>query len=324
MPQFTVHIYTQPCTFPDSLRTDNFFHSPQFFELCHATPRQKPYLVTAETAKGIVVGQMVAVVRYRSSWLPPYLYRHCRVHGEGVYDDESPRYELFGLMLKALTEKLGRWILYTEFSNLSTKMAGYKQFRENNYFPVRWMSIHNSLHSRTPEERISERLQQRINLAYQRGIVTDEVKDDADLHAFHKLLRHHNWMKPKRFIPAEEFFRRLHKENGRLFLTRYRGRVVGCSAVAYSQGQAYLWYAAYRRKTFVWLSPDVLTIWHAIKTSYEQGCEHIFFMDVGLPFQKNKFREFILRFGGKPTSTYRWFQCSIGWINRIFSWFYRD
>jgi hypothetical protein len=47
-------------------------------------------------------------------------------------------------------------------------------------------------------------------------------------------------------------------------------------------------------------------------------------MDVGLPFRKNSFREFILSFGGKPVSTVRWFRCSIRWINGLLSWIYRD
>ncbi len=324
MSDYAARIYTSPSSFPQGLLTDNFFHSPQFFMLCRNTPRQKPYMITVERPDGHVVAQLLAVVRYRSSWLPPYLYRHCRVLGEGIYADDGMKQKLFSVMLRALTERLGRWILYIEFSNLSQKMMGYGDFRDCGFFPVRWMSIHNSLHSHTPEERISEQMLQRINQSYERGVVTDEVQTDTDFHAFMKLLRRHNWTKPKRYIPADEFFRGLQGEHGQLFLTRYHGRVVGCSAVVYSQRQAYLWYAAYRRKSYARLRPDMLTIWHAIKTSYEQGCEHIFFMDVGLPFQKNVFRDFILSFGGKPTSTYRWFRCSIGWINKIFSWFYRD
>ena len=324
MSTFTSRIYTAGATLPKGLRTDNFFHSPQFFALCHNTPRQKPYLVTAETPDGTIVGQMVAVVRYRSSWLPPYLYRHCRVLGEGVYAPDAPRQELFGLMLQALTARMGRFTLYTEFSNLSTKMAGYREFRQCGYFPVRWMSIHNSLHSHTPEERISPHMLQRIQWSYEHGVVTDEVHGDQDFRDFSRLLRHHNWTKPKRYIPHDEFFRQLHGDHGRLFVTRYHGRIIGCSAVAYSQGQAYLWYAAYRRKTFLRQRPDLLTIWHAIKSSHQRGCNHIFFMDVGLPFRKNAFREFILAFGGKPTSTYRWFHCSIRWLNTILAWFYRD
>lgn len=322
----TVQIYPSGDTLPQLLEGD-FFHSRELFSLCRQTPRQKPYMVTVEDESGCVQAQMLAVVRYRTSWLPPYLYRHCRVLGEGCYQtsDRHEREHLFGLMLEHFTKRIGRYLLYVEVSNLSHKMLGYRQFREQGYFPVRWMSIHNSLHSRTPEERISQRMQRRIEVAYERGVVTDEVQGDDDFKAFSKLLRHHNWLKPKRYIPADEFFKGLQQQgHGRLYLTRYRGHIVGCSAVVYSQQQAYLWYAAYRRKSFALIHPDVLTIWHAIKDSHRQSCEHIFFLDVGLPFRKNSFREFILRFGGKPQSTYRWFRCSIRWINRLLSWIYRE
>lgn len=320
-----VHIYTSERHLPVGLSRENFFHSPHFFALCAQTPRYKPYMLTVEQPDGTVCAQLLAVLRYRSTWLPPFIYRHCRILGEGCYADESQKGELLGMMLRQLTERLGPWTLYFEVSNLSAKMTGYRQFRENDFFPVRWMSIHNSLHSRTPEERITPRLQRQIDAAYERGVVTDEVATDDDFRSFMRLLRQHHWLKPKRYIPAAEFFQGLRQcQDGRLYLTRYREHIIGCSAVAYSQGQAYLWYAAYRRKTYAWLHPAVLTVWHAIKDSHRRRMEHIFFMDVGLPFRKNAYREFILRFGGKPTSTYRWFRCSIGWVNSVLSWFYRD
>lgn len=325
MNELTTHIYSSNDTLPDGLMEENFFHSPQLFHLCRKTPRQQPFMVTVETPDGEVVAQMLAVLRRRASWLPPYLYRQCRVLGEGVYRPDRPKDQLFDMMLQALKETIGRKSLFIEFSNLSQKMFGYKQFRANSFFPVRWMSIHNSLHSHTPEERISEKMLQRIETCYKKGVVTDEVKNDTDFHAFSKLLRRHNWLKPKRYIPADEFFIGM-KElgNTRLFTTRYHEHIIGCSAVVYSERQAYLWYAAYRRKSFIKLHPDELTIWHAIKDAHERGYEHINFMDVGLPYSHNTFREFILSFGGKPVSTYRWFHCNTRWINSLLSWIYRD
>ena len=334
MSELSVNIYTSNDTLPAGLSEENLFHSPQLFAVCKLTPRMRPYMVTVETADGEVVAQMLAVVRYRASLFPPYLYRHCRIMGEGVYVQHSSlntqqptlnAQHLFGLMLKKLTSKLSPWVLYIEVSNLSQKMFAYRQFRENHFFPVRWMSIHNSLHSHTPEERLTPKMLQRISRAYQRGIITDEVKSPDDFKAFSKLLHHHNWLKPKRYIPADAFFLELQQRGlGRLFVTRYHDRVVGCSAVVYSQQQAYLWYSAFLRKSYAVVHPDVLTIWHAIKHSHRQACQHIFFIDVGLPFRKNHFRDFILSFGGKPVSTYRWFHCSISWVNRLLSWIYRD
>ena len=220
---------------------------------------------------------------------------------------------------------MGRRVLYIEVSNLSQKMFGYRQFREQGFFPVRWMSIHNSLHSRRPEERISERMKKRIDAAYERGLTTQEVQTDEQFEAFMRLLHHHHWLKPKRYIPDEQFFRGIQAGgHGRLYVTCYKGHVVGCSAVAYSGENAYLWYSAFRRKSYAIVHPDLLTIWHAISDSHRLGCQHIFFLDVGLPFRKNPFRDFILSFGGKPVSTYRWFSCSIRWVNALLSWIYRD
>ena len=322
-----IRIITQQKDLPVLDDTD-FFHSRQLFEIAKQSPRQRPYMVVALAADERVMGHMLAIVRYRSSWWPPYLYTHCRIHGKGVYSyahDHHTEQALFGSMIEALRSKLGYRVLYIEISNLTTKMFGYRELKQSKFFPVNWMSIHNSLHSHTPEERISKRLKKHIDNALTKGVVTTEVKDEADFKAFMKLLKQHHWLKPKRYIPDETFFLAMQEGGyGRLCITRYRERVIGCSAVAYSNQNAYLWYTAFRRKSFAWLHPDELTLWHVLKDAHSRGYQHVFFLDVGLPFSRNPFREFILRFGGKPTSTYRWFHCPIRWINAILSWIYRS
>ena len=284
-------------------------------------------MIVALSTDGKILSHMLAIVRYRASWFPPYFYMHCRLLGEGVYSYQHEGYSvssLFGLMLDALKSKLSNRVMYIEISNLSHKMFGYRELKKRKFFPVHWMSIHNSLHSHTPEERISQRLQKHIDNAYAKGVVTDEVKDEADFKAFMKLLKHHHWLKPKRYIPDDKFFQQIKQEgHGRLYLTRYHDHVIGCSATTYSQQNAYLWYMAFRRKSFAMVHPDELTLWHAIKDAHSRGYQHIYFLDVGLPFSRNPYREFILRFGGKPVSTNRWFRISIRWINALLSWIYR-
>ncbi|MBQ8712727.1 MAG: GNAT family N-acetyltransferase [Prevotella sp.] len=322
-----VHIITKECDLPE-LDNTNFFHSRQLFEIARQTPRQKPYMIVAKAPDGQILAHMLSIVRYRTSWFPPYLYMHCRLLGEGVYTYSHEGYTenaLFGMMLDGLRNKLSNRVLYIEVSNLSQKMFGYRELKQRQFFPVHWMSIHNSLHSHTPEERISKRLQKHIDNAYAKGVVTNEVNGEKDFEEFMKLLRQHHWLKPKRYIPDRKFFLTMKQEgHGRLYLTRYHEHIIGCSAVAYSSQNAYLWYTAFRRKTYALVHPDELTLWHAIKDAHSRGYQHIFFLDVGLPFSRNPFREFILRFGGKPVSTYRWFRCSIRWINAVLSWIYRD
>ena len=321
----TTTIYRKSEELP-ALEGTNFFHSRQLFELCEQVPRLRPYMVVTTDESGKIVSHMLGVLRYHTLWLPPFLLVHCQVLGEGVYAESTySRDELFGDMLRALTQKQSSRTYYMEVSNLSHKMFGYRQLRQNGFFPVNWTSIHNSLHSHTPEERITKKMQKRIDNAHARGVATEVVTTEEDFMAFSKLLHRHNLLKPRRYIPDELFFKKLmNSKDGELFVTKYRGKVIGCSAVVFSEGNAYLWYAAYLRKTYLHLHPDILTVWDTIKDAHQRGCQHICFMDVGLPYNKNPFREFILRFGGKEQSTYRWFRFSIRWINALLAWIYRE
>ena len=326
MNKLTTTIYRKLEDLPE-LDDTNFFHSSRLFQICKQVPRQKPYMVVVTDEKGRVVSHLLGVVRYRTFIFPPFLLIHCRVLGEGVYyrDGEYPRDLLFGEMLEALTRLLNMRTFYIEVSNLSQKMTGYRQLKQQQFFPVHWMSIHNSLHSHAPEERITDKLQKRIDNARAKGVTTNVVANEEDFKAFSKLLRKHNLLKPKRYIPDDLFFRRIMESNdGRLFVTKYHNHVIGCAAVVYSEGNAYLWYSAFRRKSFIAVHPDVMTIWDAMQDSYQRNFDHMCFMDVGLPFSKNPFRDFILRFGGKEQSTYRWFRFSIKWVNKLLRWIYRE
>ncbi len=323
MNELTTHIYSSHDKLPENLLDENFFHSRALFELCRQTPRLRPVMVTIENTDGEVTAQLLAVIRYRSSFFPPYFYMHCQVLGEGVYKEADDDDTLLQMMLRALVGKMGSNVLYIEFSNLSKKMTGYRAFKQEGFFPVKWMSIHNSLHSRAPEARISDELKNRIDHAAEKGVSTKEVETDEEFRAFIRLLKSHNFFKPRRYTPAEDFFQALRSDNhSRLFISTHHNHVIGCSVVVYSQQQAYLWYSAFRRKSFALLHPDDVTVWNTIKDSYEQGYEHIFFLDVGLPFKKNRYRDFILQFGGKPVSTYRWFRCNIGWVNSLLNKLY--
>ena len=327
MKELKVTIYTRTAELPP-IPEGNYFHSPELMALCERTPRLKPYMVVVTGSTGEVVAHMLATMRYRRSWIPPYLYMHVRVMGEGVYhhtDDEHNEQYLFGRMAEAVTERLQNRCLYIEFSHLSQKMFGYKDLKRMNYFHVKWMNIHNSLHSRTPEERITERQMRRIDAAQERGAVTKLVETHAEFRDFSRLLRRHNWLKPRRYLPDDTFFEEMMKSNRcRLFITKVRDKVIGCCACVISNGDMYLWYSASRRKSYAIYHPNAVTIWKAMKYAHEEGMQHFRFVDVGLPFRRSPYRDFIMSFGGKEVTGFRWFRISIRWVNAIASWWWRE
>lgn len=184
MKGITTTIFTRLEDLP-AISDNNFFHSRVLFAISAKTPRMKPYMVVCTDESGNVLSQLLAIVRYRTSILPPYFFMHCRVMGEGEYAQSEWRKEdLLGEMLQAITKKMSNKTLYIEFSHLTQKTFGHKYFRQLGFFPVHWMSIHNSLHSRLPEERITEKMQQRIDNAYARGVTTGEVESDEDFKAY--------------------------------------------------------------------------------------------------------------------------------------------
>ena len=330
-----VNVYDRAALLPE-LPDDGgrFFHSRQLMEIYEQTPHQRPFMAVVSD-EGRPVAWLLAVERSRRSWMPPYLYRHVITIGEGCYaerrtpttTDADPwsRNMLFSMMVDALTRRLQNRTLYMEVSLLGQKMFGYAPLRAAGYFPVRWMSIHNSLHSKTPEERITPRQLKRIRRAESHGVTTTTVSTDDEFRTFMRLLRHHNRLKPRRYVPHERFFRlMMEQQRCTLFLTRYGERSIGCSCLIYADGDAYLWYSASRRKSYARLHPNAVTFWNTIKYAHEKGCQHIRFTDVGLPFRRNPYRDFILSFGGKEVSTFRWFRISIRWVNRVASWLWRE
>ena len=73
MRELKVTICTHAAELPAILE-GNYFHSPELMELCEKTPRLKPYMAVVTGAGGQVVAHMLATMRFRRSWMPPYLY----------------------------------------------------------------------------------------------------------------------------------------------------------------------------------------------------------------------------------------------------------
>ncbi len=302
----------------------NFFHSKELFMIMEKTPGCSPYMCLVQDNQGIVMAHILAIVYRRGSWVPPYLYSHAQIYGEGEYRDPGTKDELFGQMLIVLTKYFRRRLcLYIEFSNMSTKMFGYKHLHRTGYIPVRWLQVHNSLHSKPPEARLSEKMLKKVRNCETQGTIVREAGNEQEINTFYKILRNYYRFKIQRFIPKIELFRLLHaNERCRIFVTTLNEKVIGGCAVIYTNKDAFLWYVASRRKTYMKYHPYTTTVWHILKDAHQRGCEHLRFMNAGLPFNKNPEREFILRFGGKPTSTYRWFRSMLPWANKILGLFW--
>lgn len=321
--QYQTAIYTQGDTLPP-LPGDSFFHSAELFHIIERTPGQRPCMAVATDSQGRVAGHLLVFLQ-RLPWMP-LLFWQARAYGEGDYAEDVDNEAVFGLLLQSITRILNRkFCFHIEFSNLSRKMFGYKYFRDNGYFPIPWIEVHNSLHSMDPHKRLSKKMLEKIEHAYKMGVETHEVRTEAELLHFTKLLRGFYKYKIHRLVPPEQQIAGLYaSNNARLFVTTYKQHLIGGCVCAYSEGNAYLWYLASKRKSHMLQHPATMTIWQAIVWAWKHNYAHIFFLDAGHPFPQNPFREFILRFGGKPVAKYRWFRFRLKWFNKLSDWLWKE
>lgn len=319
--------YRKGSQIPPLPGTDTF-HSTELFHVYESTPGYSPLLIVAST-EGKVVAKLLGTLRRSKRLSPPGLIKICVVFGIGEYFDASlPKETVFADMLQRLTEEALREAFLIEFRNLADGRFGYKAFRTNQYFAINWLRVHNSLHDiDKTEQRFSASRLRQLKKGLKNGAQVSEARSPEEIMSFARMLRHVYSWKIRRHFPSRLFFQQLYKQlmplrQCKIFIVSYKGKIIGGSACTYANDNAYLWFSGGMRKTYPLQYPGVLAVWKALDDARQQGYRHLEFMDVGLPFRHHGYREFIMRFGGKQTSTRRWFRFRWSWLNRLLSKFY--
>ena len=307
----------------------NTFHSTELFHIYEATPGYMPMLIVA-SVEGKQVAKLLAVIRTGKRRFLSGIVRRCEVYGTGEYfDSDTDREYLFGEMLQRLTEEAERRCFLIEFRNLENAAFGYKAFREQNYFAINWMRVYNSLHSvERVEERFSPSRIRQVKKGLKNGAVVREVQSTEEIKTFARMLHRIYSSKIRRHFPSTRFFHHLEDElmlqqRGKIFIVTYKEKIIGGCACIYSDDRAYLWFSGGMTKRYALQYPGVLAVWKSLDDAKQRGCRHLEFMDVGLPFKRHGYREFVLRFGGKQSSTRRWFRFRWEWLNRVLQIIYK-
>lgn len=317
---------------PD-LPGNNTFHSKELFQIYESTPGYTPLLIVA-TEKGRPVARLLAAIRKTKKWLPSSLVKQCVVYGAGEFLNNSlpaskeKEEEIFGEMLEHLTQEASRTCILIEFRNLDNSMFGYRFFRKNDFFPVNWLRVRNSLHStQKAEDRFSPSRIRQIKKGLKNGAKVEEAHTVEEIKEFSRMLHKVYSSRIRRYFPANDFFRHMNSmlikgKQAKIFIVKYKEKIIGGSVCIYSGDNAFTWFSGGMRKTYALQSPGILAVWKALEDAHERGFRHMEFMDVGLPFRKHGYRDFVLRFGGKQSSTRRWFRISWTWLNNLLVKFY--
>ena len=318
--------YTKGSIVPD-LPGDSLFHSTALYRVYEKTSGYRPFMLVAYE-EDRPVAKMLAVVRKSVRWFPPSFIHHCVIYEPCEFLDEHvDKSSLFNEMLSHLTREILSHTFLIEFRNLRQPLFGYRAFRENGYFPIRWMRVYNSLHSKTPEERLSPSRKRQISKAKKQGVITKVAETEEEVTEFVRMLRMNYSSKLLKHFPDLSFFKELGNQKvdheiQKLFIVKSKDKIIGGSVCLFSSGTAYLLFSGALRKRYKYHYPGVMAVWSAIKYAHKHGYQHFEFMYVGVPFRHYGFREFILRFGGKQSSTRRWYKFRWQWLNKLLTKFY--
>ena len=250
----------------------NTFHSKELFLIYEATPGYTPLLIVA-TENGKPMARLLAAIRKAKRWLPSSLVKHCVVYSEGeglaesLSTNKEKAEEVFGEMLEHLTQEATRTCFLIEFRNLNNSMFGYRFFRNNNYFPVNWLRVRNSLHGmKNVEDRFSPSRIRQIKKGLKNGAKVEEAHTVEEIRDFSRMLHKVYSSRIRRYFPANDFFRHMNSmlirgKQAKIFIVKYKEKIIGGAVCIYSEESAFLWFSGGMRKTYALQYPGVLAVW---------------------------------------------------------------
>jgi len=325
---YTVKVFYNKKDLPE-LDDVSFFHDASLFDLYNDIPYYTPFMIVCfenEEPIAALFGHIMRINRL----LNTFVFRRCYVSEKpAYYKPNLPELEIFGLLLDKLVKEMKTRVFYVEIRNLGDPIFGYKAFRDNRFFSIKWINIKNSLQrKRKIWDQLSRSRKNQVNKAKRKGVYIEELTDKDELTSIYKLIdKNINWKFSHRFPPYKYFDNFFHsfilKEKGKIFITKYQKKIIGGIIIGLHKNEtAYNLYYWGKTKSYKSLYPTIYTIWYALNYAEENGFNYFDFMDAGYLHEKAGKPRFLLQFGGKQHATRRWYKINWGWLNFFASKFY--
>jgi lipid II:glycine glycyltransferase (peptidoglycan interpeptide bridge formation enzyme) len=300
----------------------NFFHTPSSFDWYGNSPTYTPLMLVAFD-NGVPVAAMLAVIMRINRFFRGKLFKRCFISQQpAFFGKKLPQIEIFDALIAHLVKEVRNRVFFIRYEDLGNAIFGYKGFRENGFYSVKWANIRNSLQrKRKIWDQLSKTRKNQVNKALKKGIAMEEFTSEEKLPEIYKLIRNTNNKKISRRFPPyqyfENFFRHyIRNGKGKILLTRYQGKIIGGIILGFEKKETvYCLYFWGKSKRYKLLYPTIFTIYQAMQISEEKGFQYFDFMDVGF-LNKNAGRSrFLLQFGGKQRATRRWYRFNWGLLN---------
>jgi lipid II:glycine glycyltransferase (peptidoglycan interpeptide bridge formation enzyme) len=305
-----------------SMEESSFFHSASGFDWYSNSPAYKPLMLVAFDADRPVAA-LFAVITRINRFLKGKLFQRCFITQQPQFFEKNlSQIDVFEKLITHLVEEVKNKVFLIRYDNLGNAIFGYKGFRANKFYSVKWINIRNSLQrKRKIWDQLSASRKNQVNKAMKKGLIVEEFKTEENLPELYKLIQQTNNKKIWRRLPPYQYFKNyfchyVKKDKGKILLTRYQGKIVGGAFLGFEKRETvYCLYYWGKSKRYKMVYPTIFTLYTAMKMSEEQGFQYFDFMDVGFLDKRAGRSRFLLQFGGKQRATRRWYRFNWSLLN---------
>lgn len=311
---YEVKVYYQKKDIPVTLEDIRFFHYTSSFDWHKDIGYHKPLMLVVFDGEKPVAAMFALIMRI-NRFLSGSFFKRCHISQQPAFFEENlPQIDIFHLLITRLVKEVQHKVYFIRYDNLGNAIFGYKGFRENNFYSVKWVNVRNSLQrKRNIWDQLSSGRKNQVNKAIRKGVVLEELTSEEKLPELYTLIeKAKNWKVTNKFPPYqyfENFFHYYIKQNkGKILLTRYQNKIIGGIILGFEKDTVYCLYYWSKSKSYKTLHPSIFTIYSAMKTAEEHGFLHFDFLDSGFFNEHSGKSRFLLQFGGKQQATRRWYR----------------
>lgn len=299
-----------------------FFHTPSSFDWYAHTPTYTPLMLIAFEGETPVAALFAVIVRI-NRFLKGKLFKRCIISQQpAFFKKKLPQIEIFDALMGHLVKEVRNKVFYICYENLANAIFGYKGFRENGFYSVKWINIRNSLQrKRKIWDQLSKSRKNQVNNAIKKGVVMEEFTSEEKLPEMYQLIRDTNNKKISHRFPPYPYFENffchyIRQGKGKILLARYQGKIIGGTILGFEKEETvYCLYYWGKSKRYKLVYPTIFTIYQAMQISESKGFHYFDFMDVSFLNENAGRSRFLLQFGGKQRATRRWYRINWGLLN---------
>ena len=277
----------------------SFFQTPSCYHFYQSLPFVEPFVYGVEHQ-----GQLLAVacgyIIADGGKLKQFFSRRAIIPGGFLLADNCPteavtcllNFTKNALKKKAIFVEVRNYDDYACFSS-AIQAAGF-EYQPHLNFHVDTTSLESSL------QKLSSTKRRDVKVSLKEGAELSLLDNETDLKAYYDLLRDLYKTKVKTPLFPYEFFQQLYQwPEGRIFVVKYQGRVLGGSVcVELPNRVLYEWFVCGLDREIKNVYPSTLATWGAIEYAATHNILRFDMMGAGKPDAGYGVREFKAKFGG--------------------------